>query len=1039
MVEYFFTFTHCCGSLMAKSIFSTLLFFLGCTLLMQGQYYSTGQDPASLRWFQIKTDSFRIIFPEKFTSNSRYLAGILELTTRYETNTLKAKVPRMPFIIHSESVTSNGVTVWAPRRIELYTCPPQDTYSEEWLEQLALHEYRHAVQTSKMNQGFSRALFYLFGEQATGAVLGLFIPTWFLEGDATVTETALSNSGRGRMASFEAPLRAQLLQKGIYPYDLATLGSYKTFTPDDYTLGYQLVAKGREHWGYELWDSSLDKAARYPFMVVPFNSGIRKKTGLWKTGFYKTIMEELLVEWQHQEDDSWQSPFKRLTNPDPGDYTTWDRPQFGNNGEVIAACWSNEKVPKIKSIHPEGDEKPIKRLGAYEPGSLSVAGDFIVWTESWSDIRWANRNYSVIRWKQIGRRTGGQADRRTSGQTLTSGQADKRTGRQALTSGQADKRTGRDEACLVLTIKGRYFAPAVSPDGSRVLAVRITEENRSFIDILEVSSGRVLHSIPAPAGGLFLQPSWSVPGEKIGFILLTSEGKSLQVMDTTGSSVATILAPSFRDISGPPLFYGNFLLFSADYTGIGNIFAVDTISRKLYQVTSSRFGARQPALSPGQSALVYSDYTADGWMIASAPSNPSGWITLDSVPDYRFPLAEAMAGQEGVNIQDSVSSWQWTSGQADRRTDEQADKRTSGQADKRKRAPRHHGTTAPQYSVSRYRKASHLFNVHSWAPLSIDANNLTLKPGVSVLSQNLLSTAFAGAGYEYDLNERTGRGYFNFSYQGWFPVIDLTYSYGKRAGTARNSQTGEALRFTWNESDLQVTVSIPLNLTRGIWYRKIQPSIGSSWIYVIHDKTTPQAFTTGSINTLDYRLFLYNYLRSNYQDMFPKWGQRLDVGYRHTPFSGNDLGAVFGISGSLYFPGLFRHHGIALYGGYQRRWNQLVYGYQFSNLITLPRGTEVIYPEKLISLSANYKFPFLRIDASLGSVLYIKRFKLNLFYDWSHGWEPGEDTFTGSTGFELTSELHILRFLAPFELGVQGVYLPDEGNWAWRFLWGVSL
>ncbi|MBN1199106.1 MAG: hypothetical protein JXA23_07125, partial [Bacteroidales bacterium] len=540
------------------------------------------------------------------------------------------------------------------------------------------------------------------------------------------------------------------------------------------------------------------------------------------------------------------------------------------------------------------------------------------------------------------------------------------------------------------------------------------------------------YTLPASIGGLILQPAWSADERYLAFLYLDHYGKSMKMIDLLTQTLITPLQPGFEELNGPPLFYREYLLFSAGYTGIENIFAMNWKTGKLFQVTSSRFGARQPALSPDQSTLVYADYSADGWMIVTRPVDQDKWIPVNNTPTFPFSLsgalskhksspslisslAEAMAEQEGVNVQDSMRvKYEVRSGRYD--------------------SP----VTSRQSPVTRYRKFSHLFNVHSWAPVSIDANNLTLKPGVSVLSQNLLSTAYAGAGYEYDLNERTGKFYLNFSYQGWFPVIDLNYSYGKRAGTGRYSNTGESFRYTWNESDLQATVSVPLNLTRGNWYRKIQPSVGTSWIYVIHDKTTPQAFTKGSVNTLDYRLYLYNYIRSNYQDMFPKWGQQLDIGYRHTPFSGNDMGEIFGISGNLYFPGAFRHHGIRIYAGYQRRWDHLVYGYQFSNLISFPRGTETFYPEKLVSVSANYKFPFLRLDASIGSVLYIKRFKLNLFYDWAHGWQQMEETFTESAGFELTSELHILRFLAPFELGVQGAYLPDEGRWAWRFLWGIS-
>ncbi|MFC2101608.1 hypothetical protein ACFLS7_01285 [Bacteroidota bacterium] len=981
-----------------------ILLFLGSISSLQAQYYSTGQDPASVRWSQIKADSFRIVFPDNYISHSQYLANILELTTRYETKSLKAKVPRMPFLLHTSSTLSNGLTVWAPRRIELYTCPPQDIYPEEWLEQLALHEYRHAVQTSKMNQGFTKALYYILGEQATGAVLGLYIPRWFLEGDATVTETALSNSGRGRVASFTAPLRAQFLQKGIYSFDLATMGSYKTFTPDAYALGYHLVAKGRERYGYELWDHTLNKVAKLPFMVVPFNAGIRQKTGLWKTELYRKMMAELLIEWQRQENLSWRSSYWSATKPNPSDYTTWNRPQFISDSTLIVARWSNEKVPRLICLNRNGKEKSLTQLGAYQSGSLSVAGNTAIWIETLPDIRWENRSFSIIR-----KRTNGQV--KDEGQNTEMQLSDIRNPKSRSTA-------PRHHITTNLTRKSRYFSPALSADGSRILAVRITENNDSFIDILDAGDGSVTDSIPAMDDGLFLQPEWSADGTKIAFILLTQEGKSLHILNLESRSSTTLVVPSFTEISGPPLFFQRYILFSADYTGIENIFAIDTLTRQLFQVTSARFQATNPATSPDGNTLVYSDYNADGMMVVTRDADPSLWIPMDSIPRYTFPLAEAMAEQEGVNIQDSMRV--------------KYEVRSTKDDSSLTTAPYHHITISP------YRKAAHLFDLHSWAPLSIDADNLTLKPGVSVLSQNLLSTTFAGAGYEYDLSERTGKFYLNFSYQGWFPVIDVNYSFGKRAGIGRYSNTGETFRYTWNESNLQATVSVPLNLSRGIWYRKIQPSVGTSWIYVIHDKNTPEQFTKGSVNTLDYRLYMYNYIRSNYQDMFPKWGQTLDIGFRHTPFPGNDMGSVFGASGNLYFPGIFRHHGIRLYGGYQRRWDNLVYGYQFSNFVTLPRGTEVIYPAELISLSANYKFPFLRLDASVGSVLYIKRFKLNIFYDWAEGRGVHGDQTEQSTGFELTSELHVLRFVAPFELGVQGIYLPDVGKWTWRFLWGVS-
>ena len=299
-------------TLMHKKTFLLVVFSL-FTFPLIAQYYSTGQDPASTKWRQIKTKKFQLIYPSSFENRSQYVANILEIVAREETKTLSAKVPRIPVIIHSASSKSNGITVWAPKRIEFYSCPPQSNYAEEWLEQLAIHEYRHAVQTSKINQGFTRVLSFVTGEQGIGAVLGLYVPPWFLEGDAVCTETALSNSGRGRTSSFENILRAQLLEKGTYSYDKAVLGSFKDFVPDQYALGYPLVAQARKTYGPQLWNTALDRVARLPFMVVPFSSEIHKITGLYKVRFYKEMLSELTSDWNNQMERIHYSDFSTIT------------------------------------------------------------------------------------------------------------------------------------------------------------------------------------------------------------------------------------------------------------------------------------------------------------------------------------------------------------------------------------------------------------------------------------------------------------------------------------------------------------------------------------------------------------------------------------------------------------------------------------------------------------------------------------------------------------------------------------------------------
>ena len=98
-----------------KKLFFYTLSFISFTCLfavkLQAQYYSTGQDPASIRWKQIKTGNFRIIYLDDFENRAQYLANILDLIKIPETNSLKSKVGRMPVVIHNRSSVSNGYTI----------------------------------------------------------------------------------------------------------------------------------------------------------------------------------------------------------------------------------------------------------------------------------------------------------------------------------------------------------------------------------------------------------------------------------------------------------------------------------------------------------------------------------------------------------------------------------------------------------------------------------------------------------------------------------------------------------------------------------------------------------------------------------------------------------------------------------------------------------------------------------------------------------------------------------------------------------------
>jgi len=128
--------------------FSFLLFFV--SNYANAQFFQTGQDPSQIHWRQINTEKFQVIYPEEFDKEAQRLSFVLSEVYKYGAKSLNFNPRKISVVLHTRTVKSNGLVAWAPKRIELFTTPHQQIYSQDWLEQLAIHEFRHVVQMDKI-------------------------------------------------------------------------------------------------------------------------------------------------------------------------------------------------------------------------------------------------------------------------------------------------------------------------------------------------------------------------------------------------------------------------------------------------------------------------------------------------------------------------------------------------------------------------------------------------------------------------------------------------------------------------------------------------------------------------------------------------------------------------------------------------------------------------------------------------------------------------------------------------------------------------
>jgi hypothetical protein len=146
------------------------------------------------------------------------------------------------------------------------------------------------------------------------------------------------------------------------------------------------------------------------------------------------------------------------------------------------------------------------------------------------------------------------------------------------------------------------------------------------------------------------------------------------------------------------------------------------------------------------------------------------------------------------------------------------------------------------------------------------------------MSQNLLSTMFLTAGYDYDLNEQTGKFRTKIIYKGWFPEVSAEISTGNRA--ASQNLNGVAQRFTWQETNTDLSIGQSLDFSRGHFNRGIFGEATYTNSKISHNPDTPENYIRGTLSALSYRLFAYTYARQAYRDLAPRLGINADFMHR---------------------------------------------------------------------------------------------------------------------------------------------------------------
>jgi hypothetical protein len=960
---------------MRRLLFGIL--FFSCSFLLKAQYFQTGQDPASIRWQQINTENFQLIYPEYFEYQAQKLAHVLEKVYHYGSSSLNYHPKKISVILHTQTVKSNGLVAWAPKRSEFYTTPHQAIYPQDWLEQLALHEFRHVVQIDKMNSEIPKLIKLILGEQGTALIFGAYLPWWFIEGDAVVTETALSNYGRGRLPSFLMEHHAQLVEKGKFSYDKAYNRSFKDHVPGHYQLGYFLVGEARARYGSGIWDSVITRVGKKPFSLTPFNTALKRTTGFNKVGLYHSIFDSLQTVWR-ENDKKYQSIAFQIKSTQNKRYTNYTHNHLLNDSTLVSYKTSFNEIPSFVSINKSGKESKLFFPGTIFDESINYRGEWIVWSEHIPDARWSHSGKSLIRIRDISLRK-------------------------------------------LIEIKPEYkcFSPSISPDKTQVAVVETDFSNNFYLSVYSVPDGQLLKRVQTGDNYYLFTPEW-LDENNLALIVLTTKGKRLSKVNLVTGETEVLLDREAGDIKHLK-FAANQLYFISSYSGKDGLYVFNFESGEVRLVYEPRFGAGYPAISDDGKKIVLSDYTSGGFRLIQVRGNSEDLPSIGEVQQADYLLAEILSAQEpGVPDFTSLDS--------------------------------------AHYQSKKFSKPANLFNFHSWAPLSVDVGSYGFSPGVSLMSQNKLGTAETILGYEWDYTEKTGKYYASYIYKGWYPVFSFDVSTGERASEylliqQTKNQLGQIIRqdttierYTWNQTNAEMDVRIPFVLTKGAFYRLLQPEIRYAFTNFNQAPSNPEQLFDGNFQSVSYRMYYHQLLNQSFQDVYPNLGIVIDGNYQHSPWGNIDLGSLAFLQSNIYLPGLMANHGIKIYSGIQEK--KLSGKFGFTDVIRYPRGWGKLNTAQMYSLAVDYKFPLFYPDWSLGGLLYLQRVSASLFCDFAglkvHQFDKEGNVVNtypkniSSTGIELWGDMNFLRFYAPVTVGLRTSYLPETKNVYYNFLFSID-
>ena len=605
---------------------------------------------------------------------------------------------------------------------------------------------------------------------------------------------------------------------------------------------------------------------------------------------------------------------------------------------------------------------------------------------------------------------------------------------------------GKSKKRTLTTSGANFHSPSLVSSDSYFSASVYGVDGKTQVAIIGGHNGKILKTLDTPDSLQFVETAWI--GKALYATAIAEGGFGVYSttvdLSTKGSGPWTeVLAPQpvkIKDFQSR----GEELIFTCDLSGVNELYHYSPSDGRLMQMTNTRYGASDFAYSEDGEYLYFSAETLKGLQLSRVHTSSllNREVSYNSV--HKYELADKLAQQEheiavasgatkAVPVLDSIY------------------------------------ISEPH----RYKKAAHMFNIHSWTPVYVSVDNImnmsfdkiyqAASLGFSGIMQNRLATGYGEFGYSahrdsFDPSKWRHSGHAKFTYSGLYPVFEFSLDVNDRDARQyyfKVYQSGENTSLSLENRALNkpyvqgsLKTYIPFNFSSGGWYRGVVPqltyrisndmfntgasvlsydsikgSFGGRPVFIgnVEGKNGFRHTLTGSVRG-------YAVMGTPHSAVYPKWGIGLEMGASSSLETAGILSPMGYAYLYGYTPGIIAGQGLKLTAMHQQALSTKAYFNQ-GIVNPLPRGLSSngslnlwlsLRNQSMTRVTADYGMPIYVGDWGIfGGFFYIKRLVLTPHFDYMFA---GTNQLY-SAGSALAFDLNSLLWLGwPCSVGVTYSY-----------------